>query len=63
MYISTVHVSSAYLQGSHEGTLPENQFFVIRRSQEWDLSDVNERINAALALIGCLNYLMSETEM
>lgn len=62
MYISTAYVSPAYLDGCRSGRIPDGEFLVIRQSQKWDLGDAKERINAALAFLGCLSYLMNDTE-
>jgi hypothetical protein len=62
MYIATVSVSSAYLAGCDDGNIPENKRFVVRRSREWDLANPQERFEAALAFLRCLNYLMSDVE-
>jgi hypothetical protein len=63
MYISTAYVSPAYLEGCRSGRIPDNEFLVIRRSRKWDLGDAQERVDAALAFLGCLNYLMNGMEM
>jgi hypothetical protein len=59
MYIATTSVSSAYLAGCDDGNIPENEHFVVRRSKEWDLTNPQERFDAALAFLGCLDYLMN----
>ena len=58
MYISTAYVSSAYLGGCDDGNLPADDYFIVRRSMEWDLANTDQRFEAALAFLGCLNYLM-----
>jgi hypothetical protein len=62
MYIATVSVSSAYLTGCDNGHIPESEHFVVRRSREWDLANPQERIEAAFAFLGCLDYLMNGLE-
>jgi len=58
MYIYTAYVSSPYLNGCDDGNIPHNEYFIIRRSMEWDLSNPDQRFEAALAFLGCLSYVM-----
>jgi hypothetical protein len=59
MYISTVEVSETYVQGCDTGILKDDEFFLVRRSKVWDLSDSNQRLEAAIAFLSCLNYTMN----
>jgi len=52
-------LSPTYLAGCDDGNIPENQYFVVRRSKTWDLANPDERFEAGLAFLGCLNYLMN----
>jgi hypothetical protein len=61
MYISTVHISTSYLQRCEDGYLKDDDFFVVRRSKVWDIGDPKARIEAAMAFLAILNYTMSSS--
>ena len=62
MYITTAYVASTYLAGCDDGNIPENEYLVVRRSKEWDLTNPGEKFEAAMAFLDCLNYLMSDLQ-
>lgn len=59
MYISTVQVTPDYFESCDKGIIKSDQYFLIRRSRTWDLADVEERVEGALAFLGVLKYTMS----
>lgn len=61
MYICTAHISSAYVAGCDDGNIPDNEYLIVRRSNEWDLGNPAERLEAAFAFLGCLSYLMNDS--
>jgi hypothetical protein len=62
MYIDTVELSDSYIQGCDAGILKNDEYFIVRRSEIWDLADADERIEAALAFFSVLNYTMNATD-
>lgn len=58
MYISIVHVMRSYFQGREDGHFADDYFFVIRTSKVWDLANPEQRIEAGLAFLAILKYVM-----
>jgi hypothetical protein len=59
MYIETVELLPSYLEGCQAGFLKKEEYFIVRRSQQWDLADPDDRIAAAFAFLTVLNYTMN----
>jgi hypothetical protein len=59
MYISTVMLSESYMHGVDAQVVAKDDWFIVRRSKEWDLSIPGERIEAAMSFLSCLNYRMN----
>jgi len=57
--ISNVQVTPDYFESCDKGIIKPDQYFLIRRSRTWDLTDTEERAEAALAFLGVLKYTMS----
>jgi hypothetical protein len=64
MYITTICATPEYLRAVFDNqALPSDHVLCVRRSFVWDLSEPNDRTDAAFALLGVLNYTMSGHEV
>jgi hypothetical protein len=58
LHITTVEFHEKYFLWIHAGEIPLNQFLVLRRSQTYDLSQPDTRLEGIRLILGLIKYLL-----